>query len=38
VTIKIIDFGACVFRTHRARKKDDRRQQTSDAGRDSRIA
>src|SRR6516165_6554976 len=35
---KIIDFGGCVFRTHRAGKKDDRRQQTSDAGRDSRIA
>ena len=35
---KIIDFGGCVLRTHRAGKKDDRRQQKSDAGRDSRIA
>src|SRR5215469_16095769 len=35
---KIIDFGGCVLRTHRAGKKDDRRQQTSDTGRDSRIA
>src|SRR5215813_13509239 len=35
---KIVDFGGCVSRTHRVGKKDDRRQQTSDAGRDSRIA